>query len=105
MRLVGGSVASEGRVEVFYGGQWGTVCDDDWDITDANIVCRQLGFSKAFNAWRSAHFGEGADKILMDDVGCGGNEKRLQYCVFRGWGVNDCFHSEDASVTCAGGRE
>ncbi|XP_033636449.1 tyrosine-protein kinase receptor Tie-1-like isoform X3 [Asterias rubens] len=101
MRLVGGSVASEGRVEVFYGGQWGTVCDDDWDITDANIVCRQLGFSKAFNAWQGAHFGEGADQILMDDVGCGGNEERLQYCVFRGWGVNDCFHSEDASVTCA----
>ncbi|KAI8490241.1 hypothetical protein Bbelb_319790 [Branchiostoma belcheri] len=98
IRLVGGSSPNEGRVEVFYNGQWGTVCDDRWELNDAHVVCRQLGYPSATAARKEAAFGQGSGKIWLDNVACRGNEKTITDCRHNGWGSEDCGHSEDAGV-------
>lgn len=99
IRLAGGG-QNYGRVEVFYKGIWGTVCDDAWDLNDAQVVCRQLGFRNASSAPHGAKYGHGSDPIWLDDVGCKGEEASLFNCSHAGWGIENCSHGEDASVVC-----
>ncbi|XP_010849730.1 PREDICTED: HHIP-like protein 1 [Bison bison bison] len=104
VRLVrpAGLSPGRGRVEVFAGGRWGTVCDDAWDTKAAAVVCRQLGFLYAARAAKRAEFGEGRTlPILLDDVRCTGSERNLLECAHAGLGSHNCGHQEDAGVVCS----
>ena len=46
IRLADGKAGS-GRLEIYLEGQWGTVCDDFFDMDDAMVVCRQLKYKSA----------------------------------------------------------
>ncbi|NXC47959.1 NETR protein, partial [Penelope pileata] len=90
----------EGRVEVYHDGKWGTICDDQWDDHDAEVVCRQLGLSGNPKALSWAHYGQGSGPILLDEVECSGNELSLDQCKKSDWGQQNCDHIEDAGVSC-----
>ena len=89
-----------GRVEVYYSGQWGTVCDDSWDRNDAVVACRQLGYDNAIRSLQGGQVPNGRGQIWLDDVACTGNEQNLLACPHRGFGSHNCRHTEDAGVEC-----
>lgn len=102
IRLVGGPSDNEGRVEVMFRGEWGTVCNDDWDEMDANVVCRQLGYLEALPGPVIRDPGSG--DVWFDNVQCAGDEMALNQCPSgTAIGGHNCIHSEDVGVKCRGG--
>ena len=102
MRLQGPSSANgSGRIEVFHDGQWGTICNNFWNINDAKVACRQLGYSYAVRVLPNSLVPDGTGQIWLDNVGCIGNEESLSSCYHRGWGVHECGHNNDAGVECS----
>ncbi|XP_036431286.1 antigen WC1.1-like [Colossoma macropomum] len=100
LRLRGGYGSCFGRLEVYHNAEWGSVCDDLWDIRDAQVVCRQLGCGPALSADASAVFGAGEGPIWLNRVKCRGNEIHLWDCPHSLKNHTDCSHSQDAGVTC-----
>ena len=89
-------------MEIYYNGTWVTVRGDNWDLNDANVVCRQLGFERALKAINFAAFGEGTGNIWMRNVRCTGSESSLRDCAHNMYscGTRECGHNRDAGVVC-----
>ena len=106
IRLVGGPTPLEGRVEIFFFHQWGTVCNSNWDPADATVVCHQLGYLRAVGAplYASTIYGAGSGPSWYSNVGCTGTEMNLTGCSshFTLPG-NACPHYRDAGVVCSSG--
>ncbi|XP_072020799.1 uncharacterized protein [Amphiura filiformis] len=102
IRLVDGNLPTDGRIEVLIGEQWGTICDDDWDLQDAQVVCSSLGYSGAARALTKGSVTPGNTSlpIYFDNVACDGDEAGLEFCRHHGVGNHDCDHSKDAGVEC-----
>ncbi|XP_064388471.1 neurotrypsin-like [Halichondria panicea] len=109
LRLVGRSGrtgGSSGRLEVYYSGQWGTVCQDNFGSGDARVACRQLGYSTSTRYGRVGLLGFSqaslSTRIWLDELRCRGSESRLINCRANPIGVEDCGHSEDIALFCTG---
>ena len=96
----------EGRVEVYYNGTWGTVCDDNWDFRAARVVCRQLGFPDAEKALPGHTVPDGNGPIWINYIHCNGDEPSLFSCPRGPWQnyTAYCDHAEDAGVRCMEGN-
>ena len=86
---------------MYYNGEWGTVCDDEWDLIDGNVVCTELGFGPVIGVRIFAFYGQGNGQIWLDNLNCVGREMTITNCSHRGWGIHNCDHDEDAGVICA----
>ena len=101
VRLVGRDTPSEGRVEIFINGQWGTVCDDYFTWYEGGVVCRQLNYTGIIRVAPRGEFGVGRGPIWLDNVYClVGNESYITQCTHLEYGVHNCDHSEDVGVVC-----
>ena len=102
VRLTGGTRTNIGRVEVYYLGQWGTICQKGLDNATADVICRQLGYISAADtpAPPEFEFGRSSSPIHLDDVKCVGTESKLALCSHGPWGDNDCDHSDDLTLNC-----
>ncbi|XP_035791603.1 uncharacterized protein LOC118466427 [Anopheles albimanus] len=100
IRLAGGRDSQEGRVEINYRGTWGTVCDDDFGVREARVICRQLGFNGTAEV-RKNTFPPGTGQIWLDQVACNGTEASIEDCVHWHWGEHNCGHTEDVGVRCS----
>uniref|UniRef100_A0A4W3IJ71 SRCR domain-containing protein n=1 Tax=Callorhinchus milii TaxID=7868 RepID=A0A4W3IJ71_CALMI len=98
LRLMDGGSSCAGRVEIYYKGTWGTVCDDSWGSLEAEVACKQLGCGSAVNTTAAAPCGRASGQVWLDEVRCTGNES----CLSPPWGEHNCDHSEDVGVVCSG---
>ena len=97
--MVGGSHPSEGRVELFYEGEWGRViARSDRHVTAAPVACQQAGYPYTEG---TGSFEQGSGPVWVD-IHCTGDEKRVEQCVHYGWRVNFCPSCRDLGVTCRG---
>ena len=101
VRLANGPTQYEGRVEVYHNGEWGTVCDNGWDLNDAQVVCNELDLGPAIAAKHNTSYEQGDGKIWLDNVECIGTEWNIRMCSHTGWGVKNCSHLKDAGVQCS----
>ena len=95
----------EGRVEVFHGGRWGTVCADDWRIEEAMVVCRQLNLGYARHAATQNYFGPTNLRVIMSGVICRVDEISIYNCQRDSWENATCSSRHKlAGVICTDGK-
>ncbi|CAH1243347.1 PRSS12 [Branchiostoma lanceolatum] len=104
VRLSGGAVPHQGRLEVLRDGVWTTVCGRSWGDPEAQVACRQLGFPGAVDwRWSVEYFPRAPEGVPTPQyvLACNGSERSLLNC--NRLQVGDCSHSEDVGLLCEAG--
>ena len=90
--------------------QWGGICDNGYDINDAHVICRMLGFPSAIAALKSpiayGLYGtaQSGNKFVLDQLGCTGNETSIFDCSHNGEWNETCENTDIAGVKCASSK-
>ncbi|KAH3866372.1 hypothetical protein DPMN_029435 [Dreissena polymorpha] len=94
---------TDGRFEIFLNGQWGTVCDDLFDLNTygAQVACRMLGQPTGSARVTDPLAGPNTMPIWLDDVVCKVSELTLLECDHRLIGYHSCTQPEDVGLYCA----
>ncbi|XP_061875983.1 antigen WC1.1-like [Colius striatus] len=100
-RLVNGSTACEGRVELHVQGTWGSLCASRWHLSDAHVLCGRLGCGFAVSLPRGGSFGRGTGPVWRDSFRCSGTEAHLGQCPVTVLGASPCSHEDAAAVVCS----
>ncbi|XP_049320333.1 scavenger receptor cysteine-rich type 1 protein M130 isoform X10 [Astyanax mexicanus] len=101
-RLADGPHVCSGRVEVFHGASWFTVCDADFDQQDAEVVCRELGCGSPVEVLGAAAFGRGEGQEWSEELQCRGNESQIHFCPKSSSLKHNCSHDNDVGLACSG---
>ena len=99
VRLNGADVEYGGRVEIFYKGKWGRICPEGWDLNDAKVICKQLGFQSALAEFIGSVVKSEGIPFLMSGVSCTGDESDLASCQ-RTDGEYHCQDDKGAQALC-----
>ncbi|KAL3887262.1 hypothetical protein ACJMK2_027206 [Sinanodonta woodiana] len=106
VRLVQGLGPWEGRVELLIGGQWSTVCDNDFGSEEAHVICSMLGFKQRdanYTVYPGAYFGPGSVTQAIDSIDCSGNEHDITNCHMSFHDSSGtCSHTNDVGIRCLG---
>ena len=98
VRLIGGSSRCSGRVEISYRGSWGGICSQQWDKSDAQVLCRQLGCGDPVSVF--ADFGRSSGPMYLSELLCRGDENKLTDCGHSGWENAPCDDFPHTGIVC-----
>lgn len=92
-------LSTAGRLEMFKGGKWGTICDEGFNHVSAGVACRQLGYSNGYMMGNCVlNNPSSKDNVVMSSVKCTGGEKNIEMCDHVKGAA--CTHASDVSVSC-----
>ena len=100
LKLTGGKTVFEGNVIFEANNIIGSVCDASWDITDASVLCQQLGFNPPISIYTESQFGQVNTSFDMIDINCIGHEVKLLDCPYNISPSMNCGKKKGAGVQC-----
>ncbi|CAG2216784.1 unnamed protein product [Mytilus edulis] len=98
LRIIDGFAENQGRLEMYYKGEWGTLCDDQFENVDADVACRQLGYCSGLKL-PSNKVNDGIGTIWLNNVNCSGSENNLLNCTYN-HDISPCRHYNDVGIHC-----